>query len=238
MLCEPSQLMSKSNLFQKLSSVGLASTISTLTIIGTILTPGIESMAQAATYIGEIGAGNLIPGSGPVTIPPFNTIEGILRNGGDINLYQLQLGFDGKVYVESFVVQESFNSVDFSSNVIKEPSLNLFLFDKSGQGLATGFSKLSFSGVKDDIFYLGINGSVALNASGDPILDPSVPDFIGSGTLTSWKDPGIATQALINYQISLTAKPIPETSSTLSLFALATLGVGSTLKSKLKSCKS
>ncbi|UKO97208.1 hypothetical protein [Nostoc sp. UHCC 0870] len=213
--------MSKSNLFQKLSSVGLASTISTLTIIGTILTPGIESMAQAATYIGEIGAGNLIPGSGPVTIPAFNTIEGILRNGGDINLYQLQLGFDGKVDVASF-----------------EPSLNLFLFDKSGQGLATGFSKLSFSGVKDDIFYLGINGSVALNASGDPILDPSVPNFIGSGTLTSWKDPGIATQALINYRISLTAKPIPETSSTLSLFALGTLGVGSTLKSKLKSCKS
>jgi hypothetical protein len=62
MFCEQSQLMSKSNLFQKLSSVGLASTISILTIIGTILTPGIESMAQAATYIGEIGAGNLIPG--------------------------------------------------------------------------------------------------------------------------------------------------------------------------------
>jgi hypothetical protein len=145
--------MKKSNLFEQLSSLRVASTISTLTIIGTILTPGIESMAQAATYIGEIGAGNLIPGSGTVTIPNFNTIEGILTNGGDINLYELQLAFDGKVYVESFVVQESFNFVDFSTNVIKEPSLNLFLFDKSGQGLATGFSKLSFSGVKDDIFY-------------------------------------------------------------------------------------
>ncbi|MGJ5633226.1 hypothetical protein [Nostoc sp. CALU 1950] len=250
--------MTKSDFFQRLASVGLASTISTLTIIWTILTPGIESTVQAATYIEESGDGNLIPGDGPVNIPTFHKIEGILNNGGDIDLYQLQLDLDANVTVESFVVQQListspifpstatlessglqpiFSFPDVSGTATLTPSLNFFLFDKNGKGLGTGFSKLSFSGVKDEIFYLGINGSVALNTSGDPILDPSVPDFIGTGSLTSWQDPGLATQAIINYQVSLTATSVPETSSTLSFLALATLGAASTLKRKLKPSK-
>ncbi|MCG6135129.1 MAG: hypothetical protein MET45_10760 [Nostoc sp. LLA-1] len=220
-----------------------------LTILGAILMPGIEAKAQ--TFIGgsdiifidpienpdfflpPIGnPRNLPPGIASVRIPPTKKIEGTLFNSGDINLYELQLGFDGKLTVESFDVGQI---IDFSNPSITEtltPSFNLFLFDQDGQGLATAFSKLNFSGVKDEIFYLAINGTVALNESEEPILDPFRPNFIGSGSLASWQNPGGVLQALRNYQISFTATPVPETSSTLSFLALAILGVASSLKSK------
>ena len=209
-------LMSQSYLLQKLASVGVASTISAFTIIGTVLTPGMEDTAQAATFT-EIGeAGELIPDAqGPVIIPQFDTIEGIFPSTIDIDLYQLQLDFDADV------------TIGFGGD--------LFLFDEIGRGLGTGSNELSFSGVAGEIFYLGVNGSVALNANADPILDPSMPGFVGPGTLASWEN-RIGLPVVLPYQVSLTATSasVPEPASTLSFIALGTLGAGSTLLRKKK----
>ena len=218
--------MNKYNLLQKVDFLGLASKLSAVSIIVTVLMPGRESTAQAATFT-EIGdAGELISDAqGPVIIPTFDTfdtIEGTFLDTGDIDLYQLQLGFDADVTITSF-------------------GEDLFLFDQIGRGLGTASNELSFSGVAGEIFYLGVNGTVALNEIGGTILDPSTPSFIGLGTLTSWEDPGIVLPVVLPYQVSLAATPpppIPEPRTTLSLLALGTLGAGSTLKHKLKLSKS
>ena len=213
--------MNQSHLLQKLASVGVVSTISAVITTGIILTLEIENKAQAATFT-EIGldAGELIPDAqGSVIIPLFDTIEGELLDTGDIDLYQLRLDFDADV------------TIGFGGD--------LFLFDEIGRGLGTGSNELRFSGVAGEIFYLGVNGTVALNANGEPILDPSIPDFVGSGILTSWVDSGIVLPVVIPYQVSLTAtsSTVPESSFTLALLALSTLGVALNLKRKLKPSK-
>lgn len=209
--------MIQSYFVKKLVVAGVASTLSAVSIIGTVLIPEIESTAQAATFT-EIGfdTGELIPDSqGPVIIPTFDIIEGTLFNGGDIDLYQLQLSFDADVIVSS-------DEDLISSN-------QLFLFNQIGEGLGTALNELSFSGLEGEIFYLGINGTVALNETGETILDPSIPSFVGSGILTSWEDPGDVAQVVIPYQVSLRATPsgssIPEPSTILGLFAVSGLGL-------------
>ncbi len=214
--------MNQSHLLQKLASIGIVSTISAVITTGIILTLEIENKAQAATFT-EIGldAGELIPqAQGPVTIPLFDTIEGSLLDTGDIDLYELRLDFDADV------------TIDLGGD--------LFLFDEIGRGLRTGSNQLSFSGVAGEIFYLGVNGTVALNANGETILDPSIPDFVGSGTLTSWVNPGIVLPVITPYQVSVTAtsSTVPESSSNLALLALSTLGVALNLKRKLRLSKS
>lgn len=196
------------------------------TIIGILLTSGIGSTVRAATFTEVDDAGELIPDAqGPVTIPQFDTIEGTLIDGGEIDLYQLQLDFDGNFTIVSL------DLADLGQ---------LFLFDEMGRGLGTGLNELSFSGVAGEIFYLGINGVVALNELGLPILDPSMPDFIGSGFLTSWEGLMVVPPAIFPYEISLipTSQSVPDPHSSLALLTFGTLGLGSTLKHKLKLSKS
>ncbi len=209
--------MIQPHFLEKLVVAGAASTLSAVSIVATVLMPGIESTAQAATFT-EIGdAGDLIPDAqGPVIIPTFDTIEGTLVSTGDIDLYQLQLGFDADVTIASS-----------GEDLFLE---DLFLFDQIGQGLGTALNELSFSGLEGEIFYLGVNGTVALNEIGETILDPSTPSFVGSGTLTSWESPGLVLPVEIPYQVSLRATPsgpsIPEPGTILGLLAVGGLGLG------------
>ncbi len=213
--------MSQFHFLQKLSSLTITTAISAISTMAILFTPALGNSALAVTFTEAGEVGELIPDSqGPVLIPPITTIEGSLIDGGDIDLYELELAFDADVTIDAD---------DFLG-------ANLFLFDEIGQGLQTSFDELSFSGEAGDTFFLGINGTVALNAHGEPILDPSNPDFIGSGTLTSWVDPGIVVTVIIPYEVSITATPqiVPETSTILSLVTFGLLGIASTSYKKVK----
>lgn len=249
-----------------ISLTGVVASTTTLTVIGIIQIPGIDSTAQAQVFCligntlsnctptlpGGIPAIPAIPttplplpcygtcplpklppfnkpliadATGPITITGNNKIVNNLSSGSDIDLYKLQLDFDANVTVESTGI------------------FSLFLFNTTGGGLKTGSSKLIFSGVKNDIFYLGINGGIIpLNGSEESLLDPSKPGVIGSGILSGWQNlAGVSyLQAVFDYEISVTATPksVPESNSPLNLLALGALGAASTLKRQLKPSKS
>ena len=91
--------MSQFHLSQRLPLIGVVRTISVLTIIGTVLTPGVEDRVQASTFTEIFDTGALIENAqGPVTIPSNNKIRGEF-GFTDIDLYQLLLESDSALKV-------------------------------------------------------------------------------------------------------------------------------------------
>ena len=91
--------MSQFHLSQRLPLIGVVRTISVLTIIGTVLTPGVEDTVQASTFTEIFDTGALIENAqGPVTIPLIDNIRGE-TSPADIDLYQLLLESDSALKV-------------------------------------------------------------------------------------------------------------------------------------------
>lgn len=92
--------MSQIHLSQRLPLIRIVRTISVLTIIGTILNPGVEDTAQASTFREVFfDTGALIgEAQGPVRIPLIDKIRGEF-SPTDIDLYQLQIESDSALNV-------------------------------------------------------------------------------------------------------------------------------------------
>ena len=254
--------MSQIHLSQRLPLIGIVKTISVLTIIGTILTPGVEDTAQASTFREAFfDTGALIgEAQGPVRIPLIDKIRGEF-SPTDIDLYQLQIESDSALNVNirlknlangsgplpGLDILRSISplaSDSFALDLIDLPTVvpppiserKLFLFDQIGKGLASDLDQLSFIGQPGEIFYLGVNGTIPLDENGAEIFDAATNSPIrGRGILTSWVDPGIGIGIAQVYEVSLTTTPltVPDPSFTTGLLSLGIIGAVSNCQGKL-----
>lgn len=172
------------------TSQTIALVLSSVVFILAVVTP-----AQAATFTEiDFDAGQaLSEAQGPIAISSGVEIEGSLFSPRDVDLYQLQLDLDASIKVSA-------NS--------ETSDLNLYLFDEAGRGIKSAASKLSFSGAAGDTFYLGVNGTAALNEQEAVLLDPTRPNCVGSGTLGGWTVPDVAIQVVIPYAIAFEVQSI------------------------------
>lgn len=160
--------------------------------VAAILSPA-ASLTSAAAVYNEPGfdVGESLPtAGGPVWVPDFTNIQGVSPDLNDVDLYSLSFRHAGQ------------------ARLTITGGHYLFLFSETGHPVMPPARTLTFHVDQGDTYYLGLSiYRAALDGSGNVLLDPDLPAFVGTGALARWEPRMSVIQIPYRYQVEVIPEP-------------------------------